>query len=383
MKKIRAAVIGLGFIGKQHVEAIRRIPGAEVTAVIGMRREQISMLARELDVPHYFTSLEEMLGQIPVDVIHNCTPTVSHYEINKKALENGLHVYSEKPLTMDSESARELTRLAKKNHLATGTNFIFRNSAMVQEMQERVANGSIGRVLTVQGEYLQDWMLFDTDYDWRLEPSMGGPSRAVADIGSHCMDAVQYICGSRICRLNCKMITAHPVRKKVEKDSTFSVDRGKITGEIQVANEDAAFIMAELENGAQAILHISQIMAGKKNALRVMIGGSQAALTWEQERPDRLQIGNRDTGNEEIYVGEQYMTGHARGYASLPNGHPVAWSEAMKNGVEHFYRTIREGTQEEAHKEYATFADAAYIMKLIEACLESDRTGAWVAVEPW
>ena len=382
MKKIRAAVIGLGFIGRQHVEAVRRIPGAEVVAVIGRNRERIAALWEELDVPYSFTSLEEMLGQIEVDVIHNCTPTVSHYEINKKALENGIHVYSEKPLTLDSASAYKLTELAREKGLATGTNFIFRNSAMVQEMQERVANGSIGRVLTVQGEYLQDWMLYDTDYDWRLEPAVGGPSRAVADIGSHCMDAVQYICGSRIRRLCCRMIVAHPVRKKVEKNSTFSVEKGKVLGEIEVTNEDAAFIMAEMENGTQAILHISQILAGKKNALRVIIGGSKAALTWDQEQPDRLHIGNRDTGNEEIYVGEQYMTGHARAYASLPNGHPVAWSEAMKNGVEHFYRTIREGTQAEEDKEYATFADAAYIMKLIEACLESDRTGEWVTVEP-
>lgn len=382
MKKIRAAVMGLGFIGLQHVEAIRRIPGTEVVAVIGRNRERIAGLAEKLDVPHYYTSLEEMLEEIEVDVIHNCTPTAAHYEINKKALENGIHVYSEKPLTMDAASAAELTELARKKHLATGTNFMFRNSAMVQEMQERVANGSIGRVLTVQGEYLQDWMLFDTDYDWRLEPSVGGASRAVADIGSHCMDAVQYICGSRISSLYCRMIIAHPVRKKVEKSSTFSVDKGKVVGEINVVNEDAAFIMAELENGTQVIFHISQILAGKKNGLRVIIGGSKASLTWEQEQPDRLHIGNRDQGNEEIYVGEQYMTGHARRYATLPNGHPVAWSDTMKNGVENFYRTIREGSCGEERKEYATFADASYIMKLIEACLESDKTGKWVAIQP-
>lgn len=382
MKKIRAAVMGLGFIGLQHVEAIRRIPGTEVVAVIGRNRERIAALAEKLDVPHYYTSLDEMLENIEVDVIHNCTPTASHYEINKKALENGIHVYSEKPLTLDAGTAEELTELARKNHLATGTNFMFRNSAMVQEMQERVANGSIGRVLTVQGEYLQDWMLFDTDYDWRLEPSIGGASRAVADIGSHCMDAVQYICGSRIKSLYCKLIIAHPIRKKVEKSSTFSVDKGKVVGEIKVVNEDAAFIMAELENGTQVIFHISQILAGKKNGLRVIIGGSKASLTWDQEQPDRLHIGNRDKGNEEIYVGEQYMTGHARRYATLPNGHPVAWSDTMKNGVENFYCTIREGSCDEEHKEYATFADASYIMKLIEACLESDKTGKWITIQP-
>ncbi len=381
MKILKVAVIGTGFIGKQHIEAIRRIPGTEVVAVVDSNEEMAKRTSEQFFIPKYYKDCKELLADIDVDVIHNCTPSAMHYPISKEAVENGKHVYCEKPFTLTCTESEELVTLAKEYKVAAGVNFNYRQNAMVQEMNQRVENGSIGNLLTVYGEYIQDWMLYDTDYDWRLDPKLGGESRAIADIGSHCFDTIQFVCGKKIVSVYANLTTVHPVRKKMEKeDGTFSASTGKVLEEMSIHSEDFAYIMVKFEDGMQGLFHVSQVAAGKKNAFKINVCGAGSSLEWNQERPDKLWIGHRDSGNEELYVGAQYMTGEAKRYATLPNGHPVGWADAMRNGIENFYESIQKDSYLENQQNYVTFEDAHYIMKIVEACLDSNKSQSWVDV---
>ena len=198
MEQIKVGIIGAGFIGKQHIEAVRRIPGLTVLALCDTNEKAGREIAQNLGIPEFYSDYREMMKNPELVSIHNCTPTNMHFEINRAALEAGKHIYCEKPLTMTVEEATELIRLAKEKHVCTGVNFNYRNNVMVHEMKDRVGRQAIGKAFMVYGEYLQDWLLFDTDYDWRMNLETGGESRAVADIGSHCFDTAQYVLGRRI-----------------------------------------------------------------------------------------------------------------------------------------------------------------------------------------
>lgn len=380
-KVLRIGVIGTGFIGKQHIEAIRRIPGTEVVAVSDSNEEMVKSVSEQLHIPSYYSDYKELLKNETIDIVHNCTPSALHFEINKAIMKSGKHVYCEKPLTLNTNESEELVRLAKEKGVAAGANFNYRHNAMVQEMHERVKNNSIGEVLVVHGQYLQDWLLYETDYDWRLDPKMGGESRAVSDIGSHCFDTMQYILNKKIISVYANLITVYPVRKRTEKTGgTYSGQQGKVLEEIPIHSEDAAFIMVKFENGIQGLFNLSQVGAGKKNGLSVTISGSTASLEWDQERPDKLWVGHRDSGNEEIYAASGFLTGTAKRYALLPNGHPLGWADALKCAIQSFYESILSGTCQEEKQNYATFAEGHYIMKLIEACLLSNKQKRWIDI---
>ncbi|MDF2568017.1 MAG: gfo/Idh/MocA family oxidoreductase, partial [Oscillospiraceae bacterium] len=315
MKTLRVGIIGTGFIGEQHVEAVRRIPGTEVAAIVD-RNEDITKAASErLAVPKYYTDYRELLKDESIDVIHNCTPSSMHYAINIDAMKSGKHIYCEKPLTLDTKESSSLVEFAERYGVANGVNFNYRHNAMVQEMRERLRNQSVGKPLIIHGQYLQDWMMYDTDYNWRMDPKIGGQSRAVADIGSHCFDTSQYILGKKIVAVYAQLITVFPIRKRYEDAGDFSDDIGKVLKEINISSEDAAFIMVKYEDNTPGLFNISQICGGKKNGLEIVLSASKASLEWQQESPDKLFIGNRDVPNEILYVDRKYLTGGAKEYA--------------------------------------------------------------------
>ena len=381
---LNVALIGTGFIGKQHIEAIRRIPYTHIAAVADCNESSLQKTCEDIGIAHGYTDYHEMLEKEQIDVVHNCTPSAMHYAIDKDIIACGKHVYCEKPLTLRSEESAELVRLAEEKGVATGANFNYRNNAMVREMRERVQNGEAGKPLLVHGSYLQDWLMFDTDYDWRMDPKLGGASRALSDIGSHCFDTIQFILGERIVAVNASILTVYPTRKRTEQSGTFSASGGKVIDQFHVENEDAAFVIAKFESGLQGFFNISQVCGGKKNALSVNVSGSKESLEWNQEQSDRLLIGKRQTGNEELFVGEAYLTGAVKRFATLPNGHPVGWADAFRNGIQSFYESIWDGSYKtgdpHAFKWYSDFKNAHYIMKIVEACLESGKTGTWVNV---
>lgn len=380
MRTLRVGVIGVGFIGKQHIEAIRRIPGTMVAAVADSNGEMAQRVSEQLGIPQYYTDYHDLIDDPEIDIIHNCTPSSLHFPINMDVLRKGKHIYCEKPLTIDTAEAEQLVVAAEAAGVAVGVNLNYRHNAMVQEMHERLVNGSVGRPLIVHGQYLQDWLLYDTDYDWRMDPALGGSSRAVADIGSHCFDTAQFVMDKKIISVFAKLINVYPVRKRCETDGTFSAGHGKVLEEVPVPSEDAAFIMVKFEDGTPGLFNITQVCAGKKNGLALTISGSEAAMEWEQERPDRLWIGHREKPNETVYADAKYMTGGAKAYASLPNGHAVGWADAFKNAINAFYTAIREDSYSEANQRYTSFETGCQIMKLVDGCLLSNETQKWVDI---
>ena len=377
MKKINVCVIGTGFIGKQHIEAIRRIPGTFVAAVVDSNEAVAKSISESMGIPKYYSDYKEMLKDETIDIVHNCTPSALHYEINKEVIKSRKHVYCEKPLTLTAAESEELVQLAKEYNVSAAANFNYRHNAMVREMHERVHNGLTGKVLSVHGEYLQDWLLYDTDYDWRMDKTIGGESRAIADIGSHCFDTAQYVLGKKITSVYANLITAHKVRKKSKSQGTFTVNNSTEFEEVKIDSEDEAYIMVKFEDGTQGLFHVSQVCAGKKNHFALNISGEKVSLEWDQERCDKLWIGKRDSGNEELFAGPQYLTGAAAAYATLPNGHSVGWADAFRNAINSYYQGIINNTYMDEKQGYTTFKEAWHVMKIVEACLESDKTGQW------
>lgn len=378
MKRIRAGVIGLGFIGRQHIEAVRRIPGAEVAAGADPSPGMEEWCSKN-GIAGYYKDYKEMLRKEDLDVVHDCTPNHMHYEVNSEILKAGCHVYSEKPLTLESVGSYELCVLAKEKKRRAGVNFNYRNNVMVQEMKGRVLSGRLGEFTHIQMEYLQDWLLYDTDFDWRVRKDTGGASRAVADIGSHCFDTLQYITGEKIAAVYARFHRQYPFRKCYGRTGTFS--ENTLTGDyetVPVENEDGAMIFFRLKNGMTGSLIVSQVCAGKKNGLKILLGGTRESIEWNQEDPDKLWVGRRDAGNEMIFAGQQYVTEYAKPFITLPNGHPVGWTDALTNGVREFYSSI--GGSEKEYR-YATFEEGYYMNKIVEACIESSRQNCWVEIK--
>lgn len=380
MKTINAAVIGGGFIGVQHIEAIRRIPGLTVKALVEPNEALADKQAKELGIPECYRDIKDLLENCSVDAIHNCTPGNMHYPICKTAISKGIHVFCEKPLTLTVEEAEELVALAKEKQVAAGVDFIYRQNAMVREIRERVRKGELGKIFTVDTEYLQDWMMYQTDYDWRLDVSIGGRSRAIADIGSHCFDMVQFLCGERITEVFANLLTIHKTRKKSEKSSTFSKEKNAAAETVTVENEDAAYILFRTESGIGGMVRVSQVQPGRKNAFSVSVGGELESLNWNQEYPDKMWIGNRERGNTLIYASPQFLSKEVAGYAQLPPGHPIGWADSLKKGIEIFYQSIRDKTYMGEQQNYPTFEQAAYVMRIVEACLGSNEAGQWTKV---
>jgi len=378
LKIIRAAVVGAGFIGKQHIEAIRRIPGTIVAAVADNGAD-IEGIRQETGIDRVYKDYGEMFQREEIDVVHNCTPNYMHQEINLKALEYGIAVYSEKPLALNVAEAQEVC--CKAAGIRNAVNFNYRHNIMVQEMKGRMLQNELGRITYLQAEYLQDWLLYENDFDWRMEPQYGGNSRAIADIGSHCFDMLQYILGERIVFVYASLDTVYPRRQKGEKKDTFSVSAGmEKTTEVEISTEDNARILFRMESGIEGSILLSQVCAGKKNGLHILIGGNKKSMEWRQEEPDKLWIGYKDKGNEVIYASRQYLTEYAQASAILPNGHPAGWTDTLRDAINSFYQDVRGGCLEGGIR-YADFEDGLYIVKLVEACLASNKTGCWVHVK--
>lgn len=370
MRKLRVGLVGTGMIGKEHADAIGRIPGIELVAITESNKDLLEKQKAYFRVNAY-TDYKEMIAAENLDVIHNCTPNVFHYEINKYALEKGIHVYSEKPLAITVEQGEELTQLAKSKGLANGVNFNYRNNAMVQDMRVRMQKKDAGRCLLIHGHYIQDWLMYDTDFNWRLQTEDAGESRALADIGSHWFDTLQTITGKKVAAVYANIFTAHPIRKKTIN--------GK-TEDFKVKTEDGGLIMFRLEDGTLGSLVVSQVSAGYKNQLQISVDCENYSMRWNQEQSDRLIIGTRNKGLTEIYAAADAVDSSVSRYATLASGHPVGWADAFANGFREFYRSIFNGDYK-TDVTYSNFENATYIMKIVDACLKSSKSGSWVDVE--
>ncbi len=378
-RKLNIAIVGPGFIGKQHYEAIRRLPNTEIIAVVDPNEKVINQFGDTYGIEHRFTSYDDLFTLQDLDVIHICTPNFLHYEMAKKALENNINVFCEKPLSLTADESEDLVRIAEGKDVKHAVNLNYRSNAMVREMKKRVQD-DIGDVLLVKAEYIQDWLMFDTDYDWHFDPKLVGPSRTVADIGTHLFDMVQFTTGQNIKRLYANLITVYPTRYEREQvGETFSQEYVGEAKAVEVVNEDAAIIICELEDGTKVSMNLSQITGGFKNGLSITISGSKSSITWNQETSDRLFIGKRDSGNEMIYADAKYLDKANARFIALPNGHAVGWADAFKNSISEFYAHIL-GDVDNSDS-YVDFNEGHRLMKLVEASIISNQENRWVEVE--
>jgi predicted dehydrogenase len=371
VRDIKAAVVGTGFIGVVHVEALRRL-GVDVTGVVGSTSERAAQKAREAVLPPPYASFEAMLDDPAVDVVHLTTPNHLHYEQVKQTLAAGKHVVCEKPLAMDSTETSELLRLAEQSGLVHAVNFNIRFYPQVQEARRRVTAGEIGDIRLISGGYMQDWLLWDTDWNWRLDPAAGGSLRAVGDIGSHWLDLVQFVSGRRVEAVMADLTTFIAVRKQPTGPvETFSGATGGATVDVPMETEDAAGIMLRLSGGARAVATVSQVSAGRKNRLHWEIDGSTDALAWDSEDPERLWIGHRDRANE-LMLREQ---------GDYPPGHAQGFPDTFKSLYRAVYAEVAAGGPSN-EPGYPTFADGHDEAVIGDAIARSHAEQRWVTVTP-
>lgn len=379
---IRSGIIGLGFIGPAHMEALRRTGLSQVTAVADSNETLARGCAQRFSVPGVYTDYRELVCSPEVDVVHICAPNYLHYDIAKAALEAGKHVVCEKPLTVSTAQAEELVRLAEERKLVGVTSFNLRFYPLVQQARAMVASGRLGKLYAYHGSYLQDWLLFETDYSWRLDSKISGRSRAMADIGSHWMDMAEFITGARVTSLCADLATFLPVRKKpVGQVLTFQSAGDAEYEDVKIDTEDFAAILFRMDNGVRGSLTISQVSAGRKNCLQFEADGSSDSLAWNSEQPNRLWIGHRDAYNEEIIKDPGLLDEAARPFAGFPGGHAEGFPDTSKQLFQMVYEYIgREGHLRGETPGFPTFADGLREIRICDAVLESGRTGSWVDI---
>lgn len=379
MKKIRSCVVGIGFIGAAHIEALHRLPNVEVVALA--TRSNWDNKAQMYGVAHGYQDYREMIETEKPDVVHVCTPNSSHYEVAMFAMEHGCAVVMEKPLTMDVAQAEELVAYAKEHNIVTGVNFNCRFYPMVMQMKEMLKNKELGDIFTINGVYQQDWLLLDTDYSWRLEPEISGESRTFGDIGSHWIDAVEAATGLRATELLADAAIFHKTRKKPLKPiDTYSgmALRPQDYEEVPIHTEDYMTVLFHFDNGAHGSVTLSQVMAGRKNQIRIEIGGSKAALFWDSENSNAMWMGRRDGYNCEIVKDPSILAPNAARVSSYPGGHVEGFPDTFKQNFSAIYAAIADG--DASKRDFARFEDGLREMRILEAVIKSAKTHTWVEI---
>ena len=382
MKKFKVGVIGVGFIGPAHMEGIRR-QGFEVVAIAESDQETADAAADRLLVPKAYGDWKDLIADPDIDVVHIASPNYLHFEQAKAALEADKHVICEKPLAMTAEESGELVQLARSKNLVNAVNFNIRFYPLVHEAKARIEEGDLGeQIYIIQGSYLQDWLLLDTDWNWRLEPDLGGELRAVADIGSHWMDLVTFITGTRIKSVFADFETFIPIRRKPKKKiDTFG---GKMEVDIEyeekpIHTEDYAAVLIKFENGARGVMTVSQVSSGRKNRLFFEINGSVSSLIWDSETPNQMMIGHRPEPNQLLIKDPSLMMDSSRWTAAYPGGHTEGFPDTFKQLQAAVYRYIV-ADDYEAKPDFPTFEDGHNTILVDEAILLSAKEKRWVDI---
>jgi predicted dehydrogenase len=380
-KRLSAVVVGTGFIGPVHVEGLRRA-GVHVAGIVGSSPEKSQLAAEQLGLPQGYATLDDVLADPAVDSVHLATPNRLHFAQAAAVLRAGKHVLCEKPLAMTSSETADLVQIAAESARAAGVAYNIRFYPLCHEAAARVADGSLGNVLHVTGSYVQDWLLYDSDFNWRVLAEDGGNLRAVADIGTHWLDLVQFIVGRKVSAVCADLRTVHAMRQRPGGGvETFS-GKGSAprkTEPIAVSTDDCGCVMLRFDNGANGCLWVSQTTAGRKNCLRYEIAGSQQSFAWNSEVPNELWIGHRDRPNEMLIRDPALMSASARAIASYPGGHNEGFPDTFKQLFRSFYGYVAAGDFT-APPPFPTFADGHREVLLCEAVLRSAREGRWVEV---
>lgn len=379
---LQVGVIGTGFIGPAHIEALRRL-GIHVKGIAGSSAERAAPKAEALRLDMVYDSAEALIADPDIAVVHITSPNHLHYPQTKAALLAGKHVVCEKPLAMNTRESAELVALAKEHRRVNAVNFNIRFYPLAHQARAMVQNGDIGAPYVVHGSYLQDWLLLPTDWNWRLEPELGGDMRAVADIGSHWLDLMTFITGLRVEAVCADFATFLPVRNKPARPiDTFTGKLQTVTEFVQqpIHTEDYATILLRFGGGARGALTVSQVSAGRKNRLYFEINGAKSSLAWDSERPNELWIGHRERPNEVLLKDPSLLDPLARQFASYPGGHNEGFPDTFKQLYVAVYRYLQAGDFA-ATPDFPTFEDGHYELVVGEAILRSAREQKWVEVQ--
>jgi len=380
MRKIKTAVLGTGFMGRVHTEGIRRVGNVEVVAIAASNDEKARKFAAEVGVERGTGDYRTLLKDQEIEAVHVCTPNVLHFPMAKAALEAGKHVLCEKPLATSAAEAEEMAKLARANNLANCVFHNLRYYPMVQQLRRMREAGELGEILCVQGTYSQDWLLYDTDWNWRIETKSNGRSRTFGDIGTHWCDMIEHVTGLRIHSLCADLQIFHKTRKRPKGSvetfagKTLQADDYDV---VPIDTEDFGAILIRLGERARGAFTISQVSAGRKNRLAIEVYGTKGSAAWDQEKPDELWLGQRNSPNQLIVKDPSLMNEKARLYADLPGGHSEGYDDTFKQVFRRFYRSVEDRS---APVEYAQFIDGLRGMQLVEKVLESSAKQAWVDV---
>ncbi len=378
-----AAVIGGGFIGPVHVEALRRI-GVEVVGLLGSAPDRAAATARRIGVAHVYRDLDELLADDRVGVVHVASPNAQHFEQAWRTLEAGRHVVCEKPLAITVDQSKALLDLAgSRPSQAAAVNYNIRFYPLCREIRARIAAGEIGRVFSVTGSYVQDWLLYPDDYNWRVESDGGTNLRAVADIGTHWMDLAQYLIGESIASVNADLATFHPHRMRpvgVSETFTGSIGKDRPAEQVEVTTDDHAAVLLRFDSGIRGVFHVSQVTAGRKNSLTIEIAGSEGSFAWESESPERLWIGSRRGPNQFLSRDPALLRPFAASASHYPGGHVEGFPDTFKQLFLDVYGWIVKGRSDGDAVTFPTFIDGDREIRLCEAIARSAGEGRWIEV---
>ena len=383
MFRSKAAVVGTGFIGPVHIEGLIR-SGVSVHGVLGTSHAKSKQTAEMFGIPKAYNSLNELVDDDEVGVVHLTSPNRFHFEQVLRCLDAGKHVLCEKPLAMNSKESSELVRRAQLANVLTGVNYNVRFYPICIEAAERIKRGDLGEVFHVSGSYVQDWLHKQTDFNWRVLSEEGGPLRALADIGTHWLDLVQFVCHLEIHSVCADLQTVYPIRKRptgaVETFSSKVNREEQRLVDVPVDTEDFGSVLLRFNSGARGVMHVSQVTAGQKNCIRWEIAGSKQSLAWNSQRPDELWIGNRDTENQNLVRDPGLLSETARRHAQYPGGHNEGFSDTFKQLFRSFYSAIESHTGEDdiPFAKFPTFNDGHREILLCEAILKSAREQRWI-----
>jgi predicted dehydrogenase len=383
MKKFKVGLIGTGYIGLVHLEMLRRLPAVDVVAVADSNQALARSAAAALEIPMVYARVEDLIGDLEIQVVHDCAPNNVHFDFNKKAVESGKDVLSEKPLSLNARESAELVRLADKHKTLTAIDFCYRYYPVVQEAAARVRRGDLGDVRAFVGHFLQDWLFYDTDYSWRLDSAVAGEANVIADLGSHWCDLVQFITGRKIVEVMAELHTCIPKRKKPKSGPlSFSAQKATDYDEVEVKLDDYASMFLRLDNGARGNFTTCQVAAGRKVDIELQIFGTKESYAWSHVHPNALWVGHRERGNELFYESSVLQAEETRKYATLPTGHPMGYHDALFNLFRDYYEALeakREGKPVTAR--FPDFRTGHEEMCVIDAAVESSRSGKWVKVQ--
>jgi predicted dehydrogenase len=385
MKTVKTAILGTGFMGRVHLEGVRRVEYVDAAAIYGRNVDAARRLGEGFSVPTITGDYQEILRDPQIDAVHVCTPNAQHFPMAKDALLAGKHVLSEKPLAISAKEAEELVALAAQKRLRNCVCHNLRCHPMVQQMRRMREEGDLGEILVVQGTYSQDWLFYDTDWNWRVETKAGGPSRAMADIGSHWFDMAEHVTGLRVSSLCADLQTFHTTRKQPKHSvETFA---NKLLGpedyiETPVDTEDFGAVIFRMGQRARGAVTASQVSAGRKNRLSIEIYGTKSSVAWDQERPDELWVGYRDAGNRIFLKDPSLLKPAARAFADYPGGHSEGYDDTFKQLFRRFYASIRDGSVDKSGGaiDYPQFVDGLRQLNILDSVLESNRSRRWVEV---